>query len=249
MEDTNLMSFKAVASFVNDLDEVFGKRQKSLALYNRLLQKTGIVHEKPILKHLEAFREFCVLNRDSIQAQDAKLLKSNKITYSDKVYIDMNHIFNMSDKETEDVIWRHILTISALVDPANNAKQILKENITKKQQAGESSNEEAFLTSLIDKVENSIDPNAVGNNPMSAITNLMSSGVFTDLIGNMQNGLSNGELDLSKLMGTVQGMMSKVSGGQDNIGMPDLGGMMNMFGGMMGGGNIPNISEVDDDEK
>jgi hypothetical protein len=253
MEDTNLIAFKAVASFVNDLSEVFGKKQKSLALYGRLIQKTGIVHSAPILKHLDIFREFCVCNRDAIQSQNKDNLKQSKLSYNDKVYIDMSSIFNMADKDTSDVIWNHILTISALLDPANNAKQILKANIEKKTQNGESSTEEQFLNNLIEKVEKSIDPKSVNENPMNAISGLMSSGVFTDLIGTMQNGLNNGDLNINKLFSTVQNMMGNAgldqsSGGMP--GMPDLSMMMNMMGGMnMGGNGMPNISEVDEDEK
>jgi len=250
MDDTLLISFKAICSFIKDLNEEFGKRQKSLALYSRLIEKTGIMHETPIKKHLEAFKSFCMYNREAIAKQDRHSILEPKIMYSERVYIDMNHIFSMAekDKETTEIIWKHILTISAILDPSNNAKKILQEHIDKSKSKGSECKEEEFISSLIDKVEKSIDPSQVSDNPMQAISQMMSSGVITDLIGNMQSGLSSGDLDLNKLMGTVQGMMSKVGGGNDT-GMPDLGGMMNMFGGMMGGGNIPNVSEVDEDEK
>lgn len=243
MDDTTLIAFKAIASFVNNLSEEFGKRQKSLALYGRLIQKTGVVHEKPILKHLDAFRSFCVSNREAISSLDKNKISQSRISYSENVYIDISHVFNMADKETSDIIWKHILTISALVDPANNAKQILKENISKKKETGEPANEDEFLSSLIEKVESSIDPNSMSEDPMQAVNGLMSSGVFTELIGSMQSGLSNGNLDITKLLGSVQNMMGKMNpdaGAGNAPGMPDLSSMFSMLGAMggMGGGGM-----------
>jgi len=157
------------------------------------------------------------------------------------------------DKDTTEIIWKHILTISAILDPSNNAKKILKENIERNKSKGADSKEEEFISSLIDKVEKSIDPSQVSDNPMQAISQMMSSGIITDLIGNMQSGLSNGDLDLSKLMGTVQGMMSKMGGpdisqggGMGGMpGMPDMSAMMSMFSGMGMGGGMPSITEED----
>jgi len=250
MDDTILMSFKAVAAFVKDLNEVFGKKQKSLALYARLIEKTGIVHEKPIEKHLEAFKAFCIYNRDAISSQNRKELNNPKISYNDRVFIDISHIFNLceNDTDTTNTIWRHILTISALLDPTSNAKKILKETIEKNQNEGGDSKEEEFISSLIDKVEQSIDPTKISDNPMSAVSSMMSSGVITDLIGNMQNGLANGELDLGRLMNTVQGMMTKMGGprveSNSITGIPDYASMMNILGGlgnMNGLNNLPKI--------
>lgn len=268
MDDSSLMSFKAIASFVTDLNEVFGKRQKSLALYARLIEKTGITNEKPILKHIDAFRSVCIANREALQTQDKSKLADVQISYSDRVYIDLKHIFNMAEKEPETIpiIWKHLLTISALLDPSSNAKKILKENVDKSKIIGGDSKEEKFLSSLIDKVEQSINPDELNGNPMSAISSIMSSGVITDLIGNMQSGLSNGDLDLNKLMGTVQGMMSKMGGmpgGNGGMGgMPDLSSMMNMMGPMMTGmggmggmmnngpiGNLPSIQSIEEEDE
>jgi hypothetical protein len=256
MDDSILMSFKAVTAFVKDLNDVFGKRQKSLALYARLIEKTGIVHEKPIEKHLEAFKAFCIYNRDAISSQNKKILNNPKISYNDRVFIDMSHIFSLceNDSDTTDIIWKHILTISALLDPTSNAKKILKDSIDKNKNNGNDSKEEEFISSLIDKVEQSIDPTKVSDNPMQAISSMMSSGVITDLIGNMQSGLSTGELNLGRLMSTVQGMMTKMGGpSMENMsspmpgmpGMPDLSMMMNMLGGM----NMSNLPQLPDSDK
>jgi hypothetical protein len=251
MEDSTLIQFKAITSFVKDLNEVFGKMQKSLALYARLLEKTGIMNTGPIHKHIEGFKFFCINNREAIRERDVTKISQPRITYSgDKVFIDVPSIFKLADNDTKKVIWSHILTISALVDPENNAKKILKENLSSTKvdlDLGEGKESE-FLTNLISKVESSIKPEEVGDNPMNAVSSLMSSGVLPELIGSMQNGLTSGELDLSKLMGTVQGLMGQMGGseGMQSAGI-DLNAMMGMMSGMMGGGGSqPVIEEVDE---
>lgn len=270
--DTSLVTFKAISNFTTSLEEVFGKEQRPLKLYVHLISKTTLSHEKAITKHIEAFRSFCTSNRDALEHKDASKLVETKISYSDRVYIDFREIFKSADKDTSEVIWTHLLTIAALVDPTGKARQILKE--TAKKESGPAT-EANFLNDIIGKVEEHVDPDA---NPMEAVASIMKSGVFAELVGGMGNGLQDGSLDLGKLMGTVQTMVSTLSGdgngvgapagtggenpmelistmmgsinagaqnGKDgNPGAPDLSGMMNMMGPMLGalssaGGGAP----------
>ena len=64
--DTSLVCFKAISNFTFELVELFSKQQRSLKLYGRLINKTTIVHDKSIKKHIDAFRSFCITNRDAI---------------------------------------------------------------------------------------------------------------------------------------------------------------------------------------
>ena len=64
--DYNLLTFRAISTFTNDLSEIFGGENHSLKLYQRLLNKTTITHEKAISKHIIAFKNFCVSNREAI---------------------------------------------------------------------------------------------------------------------------------------------------------------------------------------
>lgn len=224
--DTSLVCFKAISNFTTELGEAFSKQHRPLKLYRRLINQTKITHEQPIKNHIDAFRHFCVANRDAITNKDAKKIVNPKISYSNRVYIDMGEIFTLADRETTTVIWQHILCISALVDPAGKAKEILKENLA----AGRTGSDETnFLTDIIDKVESHVDPDA---NPMEAVSSIMKSGIFTDLIGGMNQGLSDGSLDLGKLMGAVQGMVGQL--GDQAGGDPQAAGAMNMLSTMMG---------------
>jgi len=232
--DTSLITFKAISNFTNDLGEVFSEKHRPLKLYTHLINKTTIAHDKPIEKHIEAFRLFCVANRDAIAAKDIKQISKNKISYSKRVYINMQEIFASSDSETTTVIWKHFLTISALVDPAGKARQILKE-----QAANGGGDEVNFLTDIISKVENQVNPDS---NPMEAVSAIMQSGIFTDLVSGMGNGLQDGSLDLGKLMGTVTTMVTKLSGnaGDQEGGEQAMNMISTMMGNMTAGANSPN---------
>jgi hypothetical protein len=223
--DTSLICFKAIANFISELVELFSKRQRSLKLYGRLISKTTVVHDKSIRKHIDAFRDFCIKNRDAILSKSVEKINMNKISYSEKVYIDMVEIFKLSDKNTSKVIWEHLLCISALVDPAGKAREVLKENLV----SGKASEGETnFLNDIINKVESQVDPNA---NPMEAISSIMKSGIFTDLIDGMNTGFSDGSLDLGKLMSAVQGMVGNLG---EKTGNPQSDNAMNMLSSMMG---------------
>lgn len=251
--DTSLITFKAIADFTTCLGEVF--TQRSLKLYVHLITKTTLAHHEPIQKHINAFRKFCRANRDAIAEKNAAKLVEKSITYSQRVFINMELIFKQADVDTAKVIWTHLLTISALVDPTGKARQILKDTSDTGQNT-----EADFLSNIIGKVEEHVDPNA---NPMEAVASIMSSGIFTDLVGGMGNGLQDGSLDLGKLMGTVQTMVSGLSaqaGGDSEAGeplelintmmgslsagansegvpqgAPNLSGMLNMMGPLIGG--------------
>ena len=231
--DYNLIAFKAITTFTNELNENFGSTSHSLKLYERLISKTGLSHDKAIKKHLDVFRTFCIDNRDGILSNDIKKFITLKVEYSPKVYIDFIAIFNIADKETSEIIWKHLLTISALLDPSGNAKEILKKN-------KENTTESDFLTDIINKVENHVKPDS---NPMEAVSTILSSGVFNDLISGMNSGLNEGTLDLGKLMGTVQTMCSSLSnlqagnkeGSENNVG--------NMFSKLVG--NMENVNKPD----
>jgi hypothetical protein len=231
MDDVSLLAFKTIFCFIKELSDVFGTRQHSLMLYHRLMEKTSFMHTKAVQKHLSLFRGFCVNNAEAIQTKNVKLLRSGIIKYSDRVFIDMNRLFELADKETVEVMWKHILAITAYLDPSSNAKQLLKETMDEKKKQGENGLEEEFLSGLIEKVESSINPEEI-KDPLQAVNKIMTSGVFNDLMSNMQNGLSSGKLDLNKLMGTVQGMMGKMGGGGGGNEM-DMGAMMNMMSGLM----------------
>lgn len=239
--DNILITFRLISKFVNELAETFGSKNKSLKLYKRLLSRTTLTHEEQIKKHVESFRVFCFENREALQNKNRDLFKIDILKFSNNVFIDFNNIFKYADDDAKNVIWKHLLVISAYVDPAGKAKEILK---------GDKNNKEAnFLSDILDKVENNVNPDS---NPFEAMSSIMKSGIFTDLISNMNNGIQSGDLDLGKLIGNVQQMCTSISESQGVsaeegassgfAGSPNPMDMLNNLMNSSGGEGAPDLS-------
>lgn len=230
LSDSNLITFKGIINFVNDLNSLFGESQHSLKLYHHLITKTTFAHNKPILKHIEAFTNYCVSNNEAIMAKDKNRLNNDNIQYSERVYINIRSLFfpkrNPIDSETEEAIWKHLIYLSARTNPNEGALRMLKSVVESKSSGGErkeagsggininiggEGKEKEFLTNIMNKVENCIDPNTT--NPLQAISSIMSSGLLTELVNDMGQGIENGSINLNSLMGTVQSMVTNMSGG------------------------------------
>ena len=223
--DTSLVAFKAIVNFTTDLSEEFGEEFKPTKLYNHLLGKTTLSHDTAIQKHIETFKIFLVKNREQIATADSENI-TDTISYSTRVYLDIKEILKKADNNSQKVIWQHLLILSAILDPTGRAKQILKEQ---RESGAQDNGESDFLNNIIDKIEDNVDPNT--SNPMEAVTSIMKSGVFNDLVQGMGSGLQDGSLDLSKLMGTVQNMVTKLN--DDTSGETENSESVNMINSMM----------------
>jgi hypothetical protein len=53
---------------------------------------------------------------------------------------------------------------------------------------------------------------------MEAIGQIMSSGIFSELLGSMNNQMSSGQLDITKMLGVVQNMVGTISQEQPAMG-------------------------------
>jgi hypothetical protein len=222
--NSNLIAFKAISVFVNQLSSAFSDTIHSIKLYDHLISKTTLTHDKVIKKHIEIFKDFCITNREGIINKNIKSFVKFRIQYSEKVFIDLANIFEHSDRDTNKVIWNHLLTISAILDPEGKAKEVLKSN--------EDSKETDFIEDIISKVEDHVKP---GSNPLEAVSAIMSSGVFTDIMSGMNSGMKDGSLDLGKLMGSVQKICTKMGADlpEGKEGEPNPMAMLNMIGGML----------------
>jgi hypothetical protein len=217
MDDKTALSFNTIVNFIRDLNSCFGAKQKSLMLYGHLIEKTGLINIDPVKKHIQIFKQFVQINEDGIMNRNKKMLKTTRIVYSDKVAIDLGSILQMCDKEEEAIIWNHLLTISAILNPESQAKQILRELKEKAHtNSGSSGKEGDFLQNIMSKItEHASQQDLLGGesdaNPMSMITNLMSSGVFTDIFQSLSTNLNDESMDIGKLMGSMQNMMGEIN--------------------------------------
>lgn len=219
--ESRLMVFKCICNFIKDLTESFGEKQKSLFLYSHLIDKTGIMHEEPIKKHVSLFYNFVKENEDAIVAKDWKEFKSYTIFYSEKVGIDLKEVFEMADKEEREAIYKHLLALLAVLDPSSSAKEMLKKEIESKKKKGEPGNEEEFLKNIIDKVSGEMDGET--ENPMALMSKMMTSGVFKDIVEDMNTSFSDGNLDMGKMVNTMQMIMGSLG----NIMQPPGNGAVN----------------------
>jgi hypothetical protein len=135
---------------------------------------------------------------------------------ANKVFIDVKGILETADNDTRKVIWLHLLKLLAFIDPTTKAREILKEN---------ASNESNLISEIMTKVEANVDLKST--NPLEAVTSIMNSGIFNDLMMGMNSKLQDGSIDLGKLMGTVENLCSNLKG--------DVGG---------GGGGGPDGADI-----
>jgi hypothetical protein len=232
-----MQNFRVISTFVNDLGEVFSDEVHSLALYERLLNKTTSGHTEAIEKHINSFKTFLTENEENILNRITPFV--GIISYSPKVFIDMNEIMKLSkiDDETKDTIWRHLLTLSAIVGNSSKARDVLKErakdnsalSIQSPKFDGEGE-EDDFLNKIISKVESQVNPNV--SDPQEAIGSLMNSNLIPELVTSLNTGISSGKLDLTKMISSVQKMVGNISGEANSD--PNLANAMGMLNNMMG---------------
>ena len=195
---SNTMIFDTITKFVNEMEDMFGAEQRSLKLYAHLLRKTDPTMEVSIQKHVDAFRIFCIENREAISKKDMSKAVASKIIYSKKVFIDFEHVFSLADDDSADSLWDYILLFSAHLDPSGNAKEMLKQSTMNRHN----------------------NMNIDENNPVGS---MMKSPLFSGIMNKMQSG----ELDVGKLIGSMQGLLANIEDGGDN---PDiLGDLMGMI--------------------
>lgn len=207
MDDNTALAFNTVCNFIRDLNASFGNKQKSLLLYGHLIEKTGLIHIEPVKKHIHIFKEFVEQNQEAIEERNKSLFKTGVLSYSDKVAIDLQSIFEMCDKEEEKVIWNHLLTISAVLNPVGKAKQILKTMSEKPK-----GNEENFLKNIMDKIGNEVEGMEGENmNPMQMIGSMMSSGAFNEIFQSLSSGMNEGNLDLGSMMNSMQSIITNLN--------------------------------------
>ena len=68
---------------------------------------------------------------------------------------------------------------------------------------------------MIEKVGKHIDPSKT-TDPTEMMSNIMNSGVFSELVSDMSENMNNGNLDVKKIMGNLQGMLGNISNMMDD---------------------------------
>ena len=208
----DLATFQTISDFVSNVYEYYGSPStKALNMYYRLVNKLSFKDDDLILRHLQVFKQFCLLNRECIKQQSTQL-REPKITFSDNIYIDMNYIFRKAN-ESGDIktIWEYILAISAYLDPSNNTKELLK---SMQQGGGGGGPDGDFINTMMSTLAAGAGAGAGAGtgepNPLGMMANLMNSDMMTQMMSAMTSKVDNGSLDISALVNTVSGLVDTV---------------------------------------
>jgi len=232
LDERKLKAFNAIVNFVTDLNEVYGntKSVTALSLYNRLVVKhIKFTEIDRIDSALGGFIAFFDKHGAAIMKGDWESIpRDTIISYgtSDKICLEIQKYLYQADEDTRKVIRQHLLTIQAILRPADNSVLLqelsnyansmqnikpLELNAPKDLKAAlnidENTKEGKFISGIMHKVKESMEDMGDTSNPTAAIMNLATSGIIPDLIGGLQSGVASGEMDMTRLMQTMIGAM------------------------------------------
>jgi len=263
--------FSKAIAFVNELSDSFSSVYPNIRLYYKLMNKTPVSNTNAIQKHNDLIIKYLNANKEAIKTKDSSLLNESistkNIIFNDKVYINLTECIKQSDPTTKNIIFNHLLLLSYIADPTNEWRELVKQSFidnSKNKKAAStnssttnSANEFKFLDEFKDKIQEEFEDKEFSD-PMSAALSMIQSGFFTDMIQGMSSKVESGEIDAQKLLGSVQGMLGNLTGGNldlnnilsgqaSNIEIPsedgekvniDMSQMFSMVGSVMNSMNI-----------
>jgi hypothetical protein len=236
--DTKSIYAKIVA-FVSELKNVFP--DEPIKLYYKLLKNTSITNTEGIEKHNQIFKDWILKNGELIKENKIQDCSEDGICFSNRVYIPIQKLAKDADKETYAALCSHLKLLLYMFEPSDELANALIQVENKNE-----STESDFIDNFMTKIETNFKDKEF-NNPMEAMMSMFSSGVFTELVETMKDGVNNKTLDLNKLLGDVQGMVGGLNGSGAG---PDLSSMLNGLGGSQQADtdaspqNGPNLSDM-----
>jgi hypothetical protein len=206
----NTKIFKAIIDFTDQLNDAFGKQDINVIKVHRIISKTPLTNRKVIDRHLVIFYDFLDHNRDAIIKRSVEDFVDEKIQLTEKIFMNLKSIMKQTDSSTLKAIWQHLLNIMYLFNPED---EIIRTEL-KVAMAEQDTKENKFLMDTFSKFEKAMQdsrPNEESNDPMTLMNGLMQSGFLNDMIGNINNGVSSGSLDIKNLIGTVQNLLGNLA--------------------------------------
>lgn len=223
-DETTKAAFNAIKDFVKELNDTFGSKKVSpIALYNRLLEKIAPIDNASISKIFSGFQNFFNTYESALVEDKLDTIpKDTRITYggNNHIYLDIQRYIHQSDEDARNTIRQHLLIINALLEPNRDKLSLLEKEEKKKASKiptlNNNSREGQFINSVLDKAKTSLKDVSVDSNPATLMFTLAQSGLVTDLISGLQNGVQNGELDPQKLMFVMSEAMNSMMGKDTN---------------------------------
>lgn len=209
MDEKYVKAFNAVVGFVGDLWSVFGSPKKAspLALYRRLIDHIKFTDEEAINKVLCGFRQFLVIYEDAIINNNLDSIpRGTVIKYgeAENIFIEVQKFIyqTKNDPETREAIRQHLITISTILEPNSKKLEELDKRLSDLN-LNLDSKEGEFITGIMHKAKDTMESADI-NDPTQAIFSLMGSNVIQDMVAGLQHGVSSGEMDIQKLLGSMQ---------------------------------------------
>ena len=205
----NTKIFKAINEFADQLNDAFGKDDVNVNKVYRILVKTSLTNRKVVNRHLVIFHEFLEKNRMPILAKSHSDFQLDRIELTERIGMNLRDVIEKADEPTRKVIWQHLLNIMYIYDPEDTTvKSELKKMISESE-----TRENKFLMDTFSKFEDVMKSNNTDDkkDPMAMMSGLMQSGFLNDMIGNINNGVSKGDLNIKGLISTVQNLLGNLS--------------------------------------
>lgn len=190
------LAFDSILNFLSDLAEAFPESLAKPYFEHISDIKAGDKDKQTATVNL--FHDFCASNRDEITKGSFEEIKDSTFSFGDSKSFDLKAVFDDSAfAANKDIILKHLLTISALVDKDSNAKQVL---ISMER---ESIFNDPSISGLFGKITEDIEKQDLAGttDPMKMIENLMKSESFGTLVSSLTSKVQNGEINVNNLIG------------------------------------------------
>jgi hypothetical protein len=262
------ITFIAIKHFVDDLVSVFssGGGKTPLGLYSRLISHVEIKDAvQGVDKYISGFKTFFTDFGDKLESNEGLLSipRDTVIKYGDseRVYIEIQKFIYKSKAKPEQIttIRQHLLTISATIKPDETALIALEKSPKDNTFNIPGQNESGFVKEQMDNIRQTLESGEIDmSDPMNGIMALIQSGVITNMIGKLKDGVDSGLLDpnqmLTGLQTTLTSMM-KDAGEDGEVDMNQISAMASQaifnqnFANMMDAGGVQDVQDVQDVEE
>jgi len=201
--------FKAICEFADQLNDAFGKDDVSINKVYRILMKTSLANRKVVNRHLVVFHEFLTINRIQILGRSHDQFLDAQINVTERIGMNMKDVIEKADEATRGIIWQHLFNIMFLFNPDDQVvKSELKVSISEND-----TRENKFLKDTFNKFEEVMKTGGDSSqkDPMAMMSGLLQSGFLNDMIGNINNGVNKGDLNIKSLISNVQHLLGNLS--------------------------------------
>lgn len=214
--DSSTKKINLIYEFVKSLNDTYPKN-KPIALYARLLER-NMSTDKHRQQQFRAFRTFLIKNTDAIAQMNVSALVYKKIAFAPNVFIDVESFLKDDSPDFQRTVWQYLCGLNMLFFPSNHSKELYKRTLTLTQQLGTADSMEGQLVEkAFDKIQNILpDVESAGDNPMSVLGTLLSSGAIGELMGDLQSGIASGQMDTRKLLNMAQTVLSNLNSQLDS---------------------------------